>query len=171
MNNNPSDRFAPTPRSNSLLIDDLVWAYKQDKKGVRLFRFDGQQAAFLKFRPHSVLSFGLAYEDSRTNSVRFITSQQEAPFPFVLLYRSHKSTNSACIAFHDGTSFTSDDPENFAAFFSVKFQELETPALYTISKWGDNVICTDCYSANQPLPIDFCCITFALLGGAKHDNK
>lgn len=157
-----------TPHQPSRVLENLVGAYLNDKKGVRYVMYENRTAVFQKCRPHSVLAFGIAHEDPRNGSVRVIMSHDLEIPSFSMLFRSHKSDNSSFIVFEDGLELASDGPYNFAAFFCVKYQELEEVALYTVSKWGTETRCTENYSAHHSPPTHFCETAFAILGGMKH---
>lgn len=165
------NRHSPeTSYQTSRVLEDLVQAYQQDKKGIRYVRFDAGKATFQKCRPHEVLSFGIAYEDHHTGSVRVLMSDKQNVPPFSMIFRTKKSANSVYLVFENGLELSSDGQANFVAFFCVKYKELEDVALYTITKWGTDSCCTENYSTENAPPAHFCCATFALLGGRAYER-
>lgn len=165
MNYQPRVQNTTPPCGFPPVLADLVDAYAQEKSSVFHICCDNKKVIFSRFRPHNVLSYGIAYKDARTGSVHTISGHQSNISPFSALFRTKKGRESAYIVFENGLELSSDGSMDFVAYFCVKIRELESAALYTISKCGDDICCTENYSTKHTPPTHFCYATFTLLGG------
>lgn len=169
--NPKNDLRHPVSFHFSRALEDLVQAYTLEKPGVFLVSCDNNKVTFSRFRPHNVISYGVSYKDSGTGSIRTISQMTQNSIPFTMLFRVKAEKQAAFVVFEDGLELSSDGPTDFVAYFCVKMKELESIALYTISKSGYEISCTENYSTKNVPPAKFCQTVFAFLGGTNNEQQ